>query len=236
MTGSKLQQLTTTLLNGFSMDTTLFYTLLNTARVRREQERPFMRLQKLDASQQLLAQSSAPLIPNSQQALTVPDDFLYLKDDGEITLYDNNLNWETYTEIPMAKSIYYLQTNLNFYIDHANGLYYFTGIIDRTYTVYFYYQADWGDITDSTTWVNIPSRYHAILAYDVAAMYRLGVDYDDINARNAEANAQIAELLFRAMCKWDDALQRSAVTKLDYPMNNDVTGWQNHKVDINSQM
>ena len=72
-----------------------------------------------------------------------------------------------------------------------------------------------------------------ILAYDVAAMYRLGISYDDINARNAEKNAQDAELLYAAMEQWDGNLQRSATTRMDFPIVTDIPGANfNRRIDI----
>lgn len=75
-----------------------------------------------------------------------------------------------------------------------------------------------------------------ILAYDVAAMYRLGVSYDDINARNADDNNKQAQLMYGAMETWDDNLQRSATTRMDLPIITDVPGANfQRKIDIGGQ-
>lgn len=215
MTGQELYEATTSLLNGYAMDETQFYLFLNVARVYRELVRPWKRLEKLDQSQ-IASAVNLPTLVN-QNPKTLPADFHYLKEDGFLTLYNNNQQWQQYYEIPQNLAVQYLQVNNRFYIDHANMQYYLCGIVDQPYNILMYYQADYGDITATTTWVNINSRYHMILAFDVASMYRLGVSYDDVNARNAENNNRQAELLFDAMKKWDDNLARSSVTMLDYP-------------------
>ena len=127
----------------------------------------------------------------------------------------------------------YLQVNNVFYVDHGAQKIYFLGTIDRTYTAFVPYQANLGDIAAATTWLNIPSQFHMILAYDVAAMYRMGMDYDDINARNANQNARDAETLFSSMVAWDDMLQRSSTTRMDMPIINERVGANfNHRIEM----
>ena len=214
------------------MDSTQFYQFLNMARTNREMMRPFKVFEKLDQTQ-TATPSPLPTLVN-QNPKTLPSDFLYLKEDGFITLYDNNLQWEEYYEVPQNLAVQYLQENNRFYVDHANRQYYLTGIVNKQYNIFMYYQADLGDITATTTWKGIPASkqttFPMILVHDVAAMYRLGVNYDDINARNADSNHQQAELLFNSMCKWDDALARSAVTQMDYSNRPDSF---NHRINVN---
>ena len=234
MNGAALYTAVTSIVSGFSLDETTFYLMLNSARIRREMSRAWMRLRKYDYSQSLSAQNASIIFPPSAIA-NVPSDFMYFSRDGEITLYNNNNQFETYTEIPMNLAIPYMQANNLFFIDHAAGKIYFLGNIATQYNIFIPYQANFGDITATTSWVNIPTDFHMILAYDVAAMYRLGVSYDDINARNAEKNAQDAELLYAAMEQWDGNLQRSATTRLDYPLVTDINGANfNRKIDIGS--
>lgn len=233
MSGADFYTAVSSLIDGFSLDTTLFYQMLNTARIRRELSRPFMRLRKYDFSQTVGPISVAPTTLPPSASITLPTDFLYLNRDGEITLYDSVNTWQTFTEIAMNLIIPYLQVNNVFYVDHAAGKAYFLGIIDKAYKAFVPYQANLGDITAGSTWLNIPSAFHMILAYDVAAMYRLGVDYDDINARNASENGRQAEALFNSMVVWDDNLQRSATTRMNYPVVSDDAGANfNHKIDI----
>lgn len=235
MNGAALFTAVTSLVAGFNLDQTLFLQMLNTARTRREFQRAWMRLRKYQYSQSVSA-ASAPIIFPPQVSISVPADFMFMSRDGEITLYDNNNQFETYTEIPMNLIIPYMQYNNSFAIDHANALIYFLGTIAKNYTAFLQYQADFGDITLTTAWINIPTRFHMILAYDVAAMYRLGVSYDDINARNADDNNKQAQLMYGAMETWDDNLQRSATTRMDLPIITDVPGANfQRKIDIGGQ-
>lgn len=232
MIGSDFFTAVTSLLNGDTIDNVLFYQYLNTARITREMQRPFMRLRKLYTPFVVAPVGTQPLDPTTITPYALPTDFLYLSRDGEITLYNNHLQWQQYTEIPIDQQVYYCQNNNNFWIDHSSQKIYFTGIIDQQYFAYIFYQANLGDITASTSWLNIPTIYHMILAYDVAAMYRLGQDYDDINARNANENARRADMLFSTMCTWDDNLQRSAVTRMDYPTQGDSPEFTNRKINM----
>lgn len=232
MTGEDFYIACQSLINGFAIDQVIFYQMLNTARTRREFQRAWMKLRKYQYSQSLTpTQPSLTLPPNA--SADIPEDFMFFSRDGEITLYDNDNQYETYTEIPLNLLIPYLQVNNVFYMDHAASKIYFLGVIQKAYTAFIQYQADFGDITATTTWVNIPSRFHMILAYDVATMYRLGMDYDDINARNADRNNVDAEQLYNSMAVWDDNLQRSATTRMELPVITDVPGANfQHKINV----
>lgn len=231
MNGSALYTFVSSLIDGFNMDSTLFYTLLNVARTNREGMRPFMRLRNHQYSQTVSPMLSSPT-DLFQNPFTLPSDFNYLSEDGEITLFSAAANtWQTYKEIDIRLAPAYLQQSNMFYIDHMTETIYLLGIVDQLYKMLIPYQADLGDITASTVWTNIPKRYHPILGFDLAAMYRLGVDYDDINARNADNNALQANLLFDGMCKWDDNLQRSALPP-DRPTIGEAPTFVNRKINI----
>jgi len=218
--------LTTTLLN-FQIDKTYFYVLLDSARMMRELSRPWKRLQTLD--------TSITLTPTNtwQTPHSIPTNFRRLSKEGIIWLFNASKNkWQKYTEIPFYNQISYKDTNNVFFIDHYNNQIFFGGTIDDTYTVYFFYQADPGPITDSTPWINFPTIFMPILAYDVAAMYRLGADYDDINKRMGDENNVIAERLFAPMRTWDNELALSAVTQMDYESVNDTNNFNSGHINI----
>ncbi len=226
-TGQDYYNMMSSLISGFNMDQTLFLQMLNTARTSRESMRPFMRFRKF------VTIGNANSSNTYQTPHSLPSDFVMLTEDGYIILFDNVQTWQEFSEIPLHLQIQYKDQNNQFFIDHANNNLYLCGIVDRTYSIFVPYQADLGDITLTTQWLNVPSRYHAMLAYDVAAMYRLGVDYDDINARNADENGRMAEILFKAMTKWDGALQRSSTTKMDLPVIGNAPTFISHKININ---
>ena len=224
----------TSLLNGDTIDSVLFYQYLSIARTSREMMRPFLFFRKTFTFT-VAAVSTQPINISQVTGYALPTDFMYLSVDGTITLYNNNLQWQTYEEVPMNQSVYYLQENNKFWIDYSTNTIYFCGIIDQQYTAYIYYQADLGDITATTSWQNVPSRFQMMLTFDIAAMYRLGQDYDDINARNADNNARQADMIYNSMCVLDDYRQRSTVTTLDYPTagDSDSATFKNKQINVN---
>jgi len=84
----------------------------------------------------------------------------------------------------------------------------------------------------NNTWA-FPSEYSKILALDVAVMWRLGVDYDQVNARNADANAGLAEAIYNEMTRWDSRLQNSMTAGLD-PFNPSLGMWQSGQMPMNN--
>lgn len=231
-TGKDFYNQAATMIHNFQMDRTMFYTFLNSARTIREMARPWMKLRKLDNSQ--LASASDIFNPlNPTNSKNMPSDFMMLTKEATIMLFDGQQTWLTYNEIPMDLQIQYKDMSNRFFFDHAAGKLYLLGIVDRQYYIFVFYQADYGDISDTTTWVNIPDRFRALLVHDVIAMYELGVDYDNTNARNANKHSQQAEMIFNAMCTWDDNLQRSSVTTLDYPVLGDTPTFTNRKINMN---
>jgi hypothetical protein len=225
--GSDYYSRVQTLIHNFGMDSNMFYDYLNARRNIVELSRYWVGLRKRNTSN-VVTTSNTYLT-----ALTLPADFVRLIRDGTILLFDGDQTWQEAHEIPLNLLIQYKDNNLNFAIDHNAGVFYITGIIDRTYTIYIDYQADLGDITTSTPWLGIPSRWHRMLIYDVVSSYEMGADYDDINARNANANFRLYEQIFNAAATEDDDRQRSSVTTMDYPVISDVPTFVPHKINMN---
>ena len=194
----------------FGIDQTLFFQFLNLARSNRELQRPWMALRKTWTSVSVNTSSAW------NTAITLPTDFVYLSEDGQITLFDGQSSYESYDEVPYTQVPYYKDYSNKFSVDHGSRSLYLLGVVGRQYNLWVPYQADLGDITATTTWANIPARFHMMLAFDALAMYELGVDYDDVQARNANELNKQAELIYQSMIKWDDRLQRSSTTRVDY--------------------
>ena len=224
MTGLDMYNAMSTLDSGFSIDPVLFYQLLNSERAKIEFMRPWMFFRKMGTSLSAVASQPSLIAPPTVNRLTLPADFQFLTKDGTITLYDQNNQWETYTEIPMDLMVSHLQNNNEFFIDYGNATLTLLGVVAKAYTVFIPYQADYGDITASTSWVNVPSRFHLILPLAVAIRLRLGISYDDINARNAADNQTAYTQILEAMKVLDDNRQRSATTRRDLPDSSDVSG------------
>ena len=233
MLGADMYQAMSTLVEGFSMDPVLFYQMLNAERGKIEFMRPWMFFRKLDVSQTAVAAQPSLIAPPTVNKLTLPTDFQFFSRDGELTLYNQNNVYQTYTEIPMDLMVSHLQNNNEFFVDYGNVTFTLLGVVDQPYTVFNYYQADYGDITATTTWINMPSRFHLILPLAVAIRLRMGISYDDINSRNASDNQLAYDQILEAMKTLDDNRQRSATTRRDLPDQNDVPGGNfNRRINI----
>ena len=235
MLGQDMYNAMTTLVEGFSMDPVLFYQMLNAERGKIEFMRPWMFFRKLDASQTATAAQPSLVAPPTTNKLTLPTDFQFFSRDGQITLYDQNNTYQIFTEIPMDLMVSHLQNNNEFFVDYGNSTFTLLGVVDRTYTVFNNYQADYGDITATTTWINVPSRFHLMLPLAVAIRLRLGISYDDINSRNASDNQVAYGQMLDAMKVLDDNRQRSATTRRDLPDQNDIPGGNfSHRINMSN--
>jgi hypothetical protein len=105
---------------------------------------------------------------------------------------------------------------MRYFVDVAGGNYYLTGSVGVSSTIYNFYLKTTDDIATATSWV-APSRFHPLLAYDVAGFVMGGIDADDIYARMAPYQRAAALELERAMIAWDTALKLRS-------MNNSFAG------------
>lgn len=94
-----------------------------------------------------------------------------------------------------------------FWVDYVARKFYILGNLSFSSNINLFYIADFGDITLTTGWVAFRPRDANALVYQAAARYRMGTDYDDIAARNADDNFKAAEAVYQAMVKWDANLQ-----------------------------
>lgn len=205
MTGTEIQELNTEVRGGREMDSVTFFTLANLAKAVWEGKR---------AWRQLITRSTA----NSSTAshtyateYTMPSDFLMMSKRNPLTLVNGNAKME-YMEIPLEDFDNRRDEAGLFAIDLANSKYYLSGIVPSgTWTHKFNYAKRSPAIAAGTTWV-FPSDYHPYIAFEVAVMDQLGIDYDDTNARQGAPNASRADMLLQAAVRWDDALWRTAMT------------------------
>jgi hypothetical protein len=185
MTGSEIKTFTESILDGITLDDTLFYQLLNIAKVKREEARLWQYLKKLNSSNQAAA------------SVTLPTDFAQ----------DYKIMVGTDTEyLPVAFEEQHIYRNVSnrYYLNVAGGTINLLGTI-RSGVLYIFYKKFTDDITSSTS-PEFPARFHPILAFDVAGYYQMGVDADDIFARMSPENKAAAGELQRAMVSWDTAL------------------------------
>ena len=206
MTGQQLKDLNTEIRGGRAMDDTIFYVLLNLAKAGFERSRAWRKLVAKDTSK---SSSSATLYTTS---FALPTTFVMTLPRRTLKLVNASTPTDVkdYTEVPWERWNEYKNSSGYFTIDHANSLYYLSGTVSGTYTHHFFFIGTTTTLAAGTEWV-FPAEYHPALAFEVAAMDELGMDYDDINAKQGNANIGRAVLIMRSAIKWDDALQRSAL-------------------------
>lgn len=131
--------------------------------------------------------------------------------EGAMLLVDpiNSQNYMPLLELPFENQVGIQQGNA-FYVDYAKREFYIMANLSGSFTIYQFFQADFGDIKATlagdavnTSWVGFPAKFAPMLAFQAAARQRLGSDYDDISARNADNNFNTAETLFKSAMKWD---------------------------------
>lgn len=203
MTGNELHELNTEIRGGREMDPTTFYTLLNVAKNTREAMRTWRRLVKVDQSKTSLSSDTYA----TSKAL--PSDFRRTLPRRTLKLVSGTKRLD-YIEVPIESWPEFRDQTGYFTIDLLNGLYFLSGTVGETYTHYFSYIHKSADIAAGTSWIFIADA-HPSLAFDVAAMDELGMDYDDINARQGNANFQRAEIIMKTIVRDDEAMWRSAI-------------------------
>lgn len=221
--GQDLLDMLKNILGGEGISNAFALQLINLARIRIEAQRPWKVLSTVDSTQ-IVSPATTYTTP-----ITVPANFVrYLGEsslaEGSVVLFDGNTDVEYITEIPIENILSYKDQYSFCAVDYGSNLLYFTGLIPKQYNVYQYYIADYGDITLATGWNKFPKRFWAILAFDAAAHWRLGTDYDDVASRNANDNYLMAQQIMTAMSKWDAELAISSVNALQYRNRNNGNG------------
>src|SRR3990167_9038861 len=182
MTGAQIKTLTTEILGGLELGDTLFYHLLVSAQRIREAERPWSILVKEDSSNSVTTAN----VYTTQHSL--PTDIRELLSDGGVILIDpsNTDLQKEFVPILFKARHQHKRVDGRYYIDWRQSKIHLSGVIGRAYTMYLFYIYRPDELVAAGTWV-FPSDYHRGLAYDVAAMHELGVDYDDITAPPGQA-------------------------------------------------
>jgi hypothetical protein len=206
MTGTQLKELLTEIRGGREMDDVTFYTLLNLSKATFERTRAWRKLIKKDTSKSSTGATTytTPFAMPTDFIMTLPRRTLKLVNASSPTSFID------LTEVPFERWDEYKNSAGYFCIDHRNSNYYISSTVSETYTHNFFYLATSTVLASGSSWI-FPDEFHPALAFDVASMDELGMDYDEINARQGNANYQRAQLIMRSAIKWDDALQRSAL-------------------------
>lgn len=212
MTKAQIKTLVTEILDGFEMGDTIFDALLDVAQATRENARNWVILRTEDATQTLGSGNTYTT------AKTIPSTFRKWYSYSPVVLVDSLGNKQAeLQEIPLNKKHEYKDDPNKFYCDYANNYLYICGTFSQNLTIkqYFIAKDTLVSGSDSNEWT-FPSEFHKILAFDIAVMWKLGIDYDVINNIQGDQNAMIANKLFMAMEEWDNELQLSSLNGQEY--------------------
>lgn len=215
-----LQTMVSNLTNGESgsLDPTLFTQLINDARSDAEIARDWQVLTQYDTS---LTWSPGDTF---QTGKSLPANFFRWIEDTPVQVWDGNVQnptVEPISLIPYRENLWNYSTQFVAAVDYTTNKIYFMGTADRAWTVVLSFIIENGDIVQksgstSYSWVGFPAQFHKFLAYDAASRFRLGVNYDDLSARNAEDNQIVAQRIMRRMARWDADLIKSWLRQRDY--------------------
>lgn len=207
MTGSELYILTTQFLGGQTLDETLFYQLLNSAKDRREMMRDWMVLRTRDTS---ITFTSADTYLTGK---TLPDRFLRVytsfDEDGlsdTVFLVTSSGAKVPLQPIKQSQAYEYRNDEGYYYIDIKNGTISRTGTTAGT--LWLYYLQGTEDISETGEW-DFPAYSHPLLAYDVAVEQKGGIDWDTINANQVPFNQRKIQQLELSLATWDSLLQKA---------------------------
>lgn len=196
MTGTEIKEMAEVILGGDTIDETFFINVLNSVKDRIEDERPWMFLRALDSTK------TASVGNGYNTSIALPTAWrrtykLLVGQDRQ------------YTQIPFDEQHLYRNSSNYFVVDVANSVYYLLGSIGKAETIYHYYIKRTDALTTATSWT-APTRFHQLLAYEVAGYIQNGQDADDIFARMAPENKAQALVIRASMEKWDTQLQLDA--------------------------
>ncbi len=206
MNGADLKTMTEGLIDD-TIEVTLFYQLLNIARVKLEEKKDWEYLKTYDASNSV---SSSTTYLTS---FSLPTRFrsvakLYVGDDSD----------NSYVGVMFEERQKYQDSGSKYYIDYANDNFSVMGNFDEGGTIHMFY-LQYGEDVEEATEPTFPDRFQPILAFMVAGYYTAGVDADDIYARMSPAHRFAAEELRISMNAWDNKLK---MNMLDYSSASNV--------------
>lgn len=214
MTGSQMYTQLVQILGGEQIDETYALVLFNLARYDYESRRLWKVLVANSAVANPMTAlagknptTAYPLPSPATPSVTTPYFMQPLLEGGMVLQNVANTN-QTMNLKEVAQEYHINNSNSNaFWVDYVARVFYILGNLSYAALINLFYIADFGDITLTTTWVGFRPRDAQALIFQAAARYRLGTDYDDIAARNADENYKAAEDMYRSMTRWDANLQ-----------------------------
>ncbi len=199
----------TSLLDDFEMPQAQFDFFLDTAQAYWEGQRPWMVLRSENTDVTIGANNTF----ETQNSL--PSNFMKWYTRFSIVLCDSNGNPQQYLkECALNQKTMYKGNSSRFYCIYRTNKFYVCGSPAQSLVARIYYVQHGTKISaaDANTWDLDPQdRFTQILAFTIAAYFKLGVDYDVINNRQGDANADVANQVYKLMEDWDAELQESSL-------------------------
>lgn len=230
MTGNELITYTQEANGGATIGQTLLLTKLNFVKAIIEQMREWMILRNTDTSKSVSSAVNA-----WQNEIDLSDIELFNRFYGEfpIKLFDGNNRIEYFRQVPFHKRLQYREATNTFVYDEASQKLYLNGSVNFAGTLWIDHLKTTPDVTaDNTNAWAFPSWSHPILGDLAVASHKAGIDYDEVNARQAVANNSDAARILNALVKWDDEKQLQALAQHD-PTVGPTEGYRPGAVDMN---
>lgn len=222
MTKDQIYAFVTSLLDGYEIDSDVFDAFLDVAQAVREGQRPWVALRAEDTS------GSVGPSNTFETQNSLPTAFKSWYTRYPIVLTDSSGNPQQYLlEVPINMKSAYKDDPTRFYANYGTSKYYICGTFSQSYTVRLYYikRATKVSTSGSTTWELDPNNeYSKILGFDVAVLWKLGIDYDILSNPKGDSWAAAANALFKVMENWDGELAESALQGQTYGGRNGYMG------------
>lgn len=192
-----------------SISDTLAYQLLNAAKNRREEARPWEFLKKLDETKSRAVGDTIATTKALPSDFRLPHQVMVGDESGEYYL------------IPFEEKTKQKNAARKYLIDLANTTYAFTGTCTLAGTIHFYYIKTTDDVASGTSPV-WPSRFHPLIAYDMAELF-YAVDAGEKPRAWDDRWARHASILEAEMVGWDAKMKSLALNNAGRELNPDFT-------------
>ena len=211
LNGAELLTQTTEIMGGNEPNNTLFYQLVNMFARIIEGMRPWVKLRKVDSSVTITSSNTI------DTAKDLPSDFrkpynmkMPNGSKGSLFLKGSGGDYIHLELKPLTQRELYRNMNGYWFFDTRLLKFYVSGTFTGTYTVYLSYIHNPTAIAAGTEWVlGGDQEQDTILSMLVAEAIKSGIDYDEINARQATANNKVAQAGINQMIFDDDAMVRA---------------------------
>lgn len=212
-TGQELTTFITGLNGEATIDETLLGTLVETARVILEEERPWMVLRKTNTSKSITTGNTWQTAID----LSTITDFSRFYGEEPITLFDGDNIRDYFRQVPFDRRLEYKDASGTFCFDENAKIMYINGSVSVGGTLYINYLCNSPAIDLSSTsavWTNF-SKFLPILGFYAIGIFKGAVDYDSINKLMLPENRIVLNALKNAMEKWDNERQMSSIENND---------------------